>query len=173
MSDSLRPHGLQHARLPCPSLSPRVCSHSCPLRLDRAFFPLTLWKIDISMSTYHHLSFYCLLIYHLSSVNHAFIIYPSFTIIYLATIYLSNSTISVWPSVVARGEALPAMQRTWVPSVGQEDPLEEAIATLFNILPGESHGQRSLVGYSPWSKRVRHDSVTKQQKQQSFIYIYI
>ena len=32
------------------------------------------------------------------------------------------------------------------------------------LLPGESHGQRSLVGYSPWGrKRVRHDSVTKQQ----------
>ena len=31
MSDSLRPHGLQHARLPCPSLSPRTCSNSCPL----------------------------------------------------------------------------------------------------------------------------------------------
>ena len=29
--DSLRPHGLQHARLPCPSPSPRVCSNSCPL----------------------------------------------------------------------------------------------------------------------------------------------
>ena len=27
----LRPHGLQHARLPCPSLSPGVCSDSCPL----------------------------------------------------------------------------------------------------------------------------------------------
>ena len=25
------PQGLQHARLPCPSLSPRVCSHLCPL----------------------------------------------------------------------------------------------------------------------------------------------
>ena len=31
MSDSLRPHGLQHARLLCPSLSPGVCSNSCPL----------------------------------------------------------------------------------------------------------------------------------------------
>ena len=31
VSDSLRPHGRQHARLPCPSLSPRVCSNSCPL----------------------------------------------------------------------------------------------------------------------------------------------
>ena len=31
MSNSLRPHGLHHTRLPCPSLSPRVCSNSCPL----------------------------------------------------------------------------------------------------------------------------------------------
>ena len=31
MSDSLWLHGLQHARLPCPSVSLRVCSDSCPL----------------------------------------------------------------------------------------------------------------------------------------------
>ena len=31
MSDSLQPCGLQHARLPCPSVSPRVCSNRCPL----------------------------------------------------------------------------------------------------------------------------------------------
>ena len=31
MFDSLRSHGLQHARLPRPSLSPGVCSNSCPL----------------------------------------------------------------------------------------------------------------------------------------------
>ena len=31
MSDSLWPHELQHARLACPSLSPGVCSDSCPL----------------------------------------------------------------------------------------------------------------------------------------------
>ena len=31
MSDSLWPHGLQHARLHCPSLSSRACSNSCPL----------------------------------------------------------------------------------------------------------------------------------------------
>ena len=32
MSNSLQPHGLQHARLPCPSPTPRVCANSCPLR---------------------------------------------------------------------------------------------------------------------------------------------
>ena len=31
MSNSLQPQELQHSRLPCPSLSPRVCSNSCPL----------------------------------------------------------------------------------------------------------------------------------------------
>ena len=31
MSDSLRPPGLQHARPPCPSLSPGACSNPCPL----------------------------------------------------------------------------------------------------------------------------------------------
>ena len=30
-SDSLRPHGLQHTRLPCPSPTPGVYSNSCPL----------------------------------------------------------------------------------------------------------------------------------------------
>ena len=37
------------------------------------------------------------------------------------------------------------------------------------FLPGESHGQSDLAGYSPWGwKRVRHESVTKQQ-----LYMYI
>ena len=30
LANSLWPHGLQHARLPCPPLYPRVCSNSCP-----------------------------------------------------------------------------------------------------------------------------------------------
>ena len=44
MSDSLRPHGLHHARLPCSSLSSGVCSKSCllswlPLLLLTSVFP--------------------------------------------------------------------------------------------------------------------------------------
>ena len=31
VSNSLWPHGLQHARLPCPSPTPGACSNSCPL----------------------------------------------------------------------------------------------------------------------------------------------
>ena len=44
---------------------------------------------------------------------------------------------------------LPAMRETWVPSQGQEDPLGKGMATHSSNLPGESHGQRSLLGYSP------------------------
>ena len=41
------------------------------------------------------------------------------------------------------------MPETWVWSLGQEDPLEEDMATHSSILPEKLHGQRSLVGYSP------------------------
>ena len=42
------------------------------------------------------------------------------------------------------------MQETWVSSLGLEDPLEKEMVTYSSILSGESHGQRSLVGYRPW-----------------------
>ena len=44
---------------------------------------------------------------------------------------------------------LPAMREMQVLSLAQEDPLEEGIATHSRILARESHGQRSLAGYSP------------------------
>ena len=44
---------------------------------------------------------------------------------------------------------LPATQETQVQSLGREDALEKGKVTHSSILPGESHGQRSLVGYSP------------------------
>ena len=42
------------------------------------------------------------------------------------------------------------MQGTTVQSLGWGDPLEKEMATTPIFLPGKSHGQRSLVGYSPW-----------------------
>ena len=41
------------------------------------------------------------------------------------------------------------MQETQVRFLGREDPLEKEMATLSSVLAGESHGQRSLAGYSP------------------------
>ena len=48
---------------------------------------------------------------------------------------------------------LPAMQETWVWSLGQENPLEEEMQPTPVFLPGESHGQRSLAAYSPWGHK--------------------
>ena len=46
----------------------------------------------------------------------------------------------------------------WVGFLGQEDPLEEEMVTHSSILAWRIHGQRSLVGNSPWGhKRVRHN----------------
>ena len=40
-------------------------------------------------------------------------------------------------------------QETWVQSLGWEVSLGKETATTPVLLPGESHGERSLVGYSP------------------------
>ena len=49
-------------------------------------------------------------------------------------------------------------EEMWVRFLGQEDPLEEGMQPTPVFLPGESHRQRSLAGYSPWGhKRVGHD----------------
>ena len=38
-------------------------------------------------------------------------------------------------------------------SLGEEDPLEEAWKCIPVFLPGESHGWKNLVGYSPWGRK--------------------
>ena len=60
----------------------------------------------------------------------------------------------------------PAMQEVWVRSLAEEDPLEKEMATHSSMLawrrkwqptpvclPGEVHGQRCRVGYSPWGRK--------------------
>ena len=48
---------------------------------------------------------------------------------------------------------LPAKQETRIRSLFLEDPLEEGMAKTPVFLPRESHGQRSLAGYSPWGRK--------------------
>ena len=45
------------------------------------------------------------------------------------------------------------MQETWVWSLGQETPCRRAWLPTPVFLPGESHGQRNLVGYSPYGHK--------------------
>ena len=62
---------------------------------------------------------------------------------------------------------LPTMQETQVQSLGQEDPLEEAWQPTPVFLPGESHGQRSLAGYTPWVRQELYR--TEQLKLASYL----
>ena len=67
---------------------------------------------------------------------------------YVCSIYMLK-----WASLVAQPiKNLPAMQETWVRSLGWEDPLEKGTATHSSILTREFHGL-----YSPWGRRVGHD----------------
>ena len=68
-----------------------------------------------------------------------------------------------WASLVAQTvKNLPAMQETWVRSLGWEEPLEEEMATHSISLPGESPqtekpGRLQSMGL----QRVRHDLATE------------
>ena len=56
-------------------------------------------------------------------------------------------------SVVKNSPAMQDMQETQVLSLGQEDPLEEGMATHSSILAWRIPWRRSLVGYSPCGRK--------------------
>ena len=63
--------------------------------------------------------------------------------------------LSGWVSLVAQMvKNLSAMQKTWIQSLGHEDPLQKGMTASPVFLPGEFHGQRNLVAYTPWGHRV-------------------
>ena len=49
---------------------------------------------------------------------------------------------------------LPAMQETWVQSLGWEDRLEKGTSTYSSVLTWKIHGQKSLADCSPWGHKV-------------------
>ena len=55
--------------------------------------------------------------------------------------------------VVQMVKNMPAMWETQVQSLSQEDPLEMGMGPTPVFWPEEVHGQRSLVGYSPWDHK--------------------
>ena len=67
---------------------------------------------------------------------------------------MAESTLRNGVSLVAQMvKSLPAVQETQVRSLGQEDPWRRKWQPTPVFLPGESHGWRSLVGYSPWGRK--------------------
>ena len=60
----------------------------------------------------------------------------------------------------------PAVEETWVLSLGWEDPLEKGLLPILVFLPGEFNGQRSWWAKFMGSQRVKHDFVTNTNRQE-------
>ena len=57
------------------------------------------------------------------------------------------------PLVAQTVKRLPTMKETQVQSLGQEISWRRKWQPTPVLLPGKSHGRRSLVGYSPWGRK--------------------
>ena len=62
------------------------------------------------------------------------------------------------------------MPEILVQSLGREDPLERKWQPTLVYLPGKSHGQRSLAGYSPW---VHKESDMTERAQTNKLKVHI
>ena len=135
VSNSLQPCGLQHTRLPCLSLSPGIL--------------LKLMSIELVIPSNHLILCHPLLLLpsvfpsiRVFSSELAFLIsWPKYWSLSfsISPSRESSELISLrldWTSLVAQMvKNLPAVQETWVQSLGWEDPLEEGMATHSSILP--------------------------------------
>ena len=65
-----------------------------------------------------------------------------------STIYYCSTSL-----VAQMAKNLPAMWETWVQCLSRIDPLRREWLPTPVFLPGEFHGQRSLVGYGPWGHK--------------------
>ena len=67
------------------------------------------------------------------------------------------------------------MQEMRVQSLSREDPLEKEMATHLpgESLPGESHGQRSLAGYSPWGHKESDTTETTSNNTGMYVRVCV
>ena len=63
------------------------------------------------------------------------------------------------------------MQDTQVQFLGQEDLLEKEMEVTLVFLPGKSHGQKSLAGYSPWGCKELDTATEQQQNQTHLVFV--
>ena len=186
-SYSLRPHGLQHARLPCPSPTPRVYTNSCPLSrwchptisssvvpfssLHKSFpasmsfqmsqlftssgqsihvsasmsvLPMNIQLISFRMHWLDLLAVQgtlkSLLQHHSSKAS--ILRCSAFFIVQLSPLNIADHYIVPVTYIMdfpggSMVKNLPAMQETWVQSLGQEDTLKKEMATHSRILAWE------------------------------------
>ena len=96
-----------------------------------------------------------------------FISFSLFTYFFFVMAFLFSICLTSWVAQMVKN--LLAMQETWVQSLGQEDPLEEGMATHSSILAWRSPWTEEPGGLqSKGSHRVRHDWVTNTTTQQQY-----
>ena len=148
MSHSLWTHGLQHARLPCLSLSPEFAQFMsiewwCYLTITSSSAPfLFLPSIFTSIRVFSNE--YC----HLQWETYVFL-----GLIQFHTTQL-ESLVSIWKKQTMANLTEPSQERAerHVNICHSKNMFSSFVPTLV-FLPGESHGLGSLVGYSPWDHR--------------------
>ena len=170
-------HGLQHVRLPCPSPTPGAYSNSCPssqLSYDPAI-PLPHiysknWKHMVTQTfvygwlqhnyLHRHASFYCVSIYCALWIMQVVEIESLWQLCWatlLAPLFFPSSICSFCASVSHFGNSHNISN----PPRGRDyDSLEAQMrfrsfcpfSPTPVLLPGKSHGRRSLVGCSPWGR---------------------
>ena len=179
-SDSVQPHGLQHARLSCPSPSPRVCLNSCPLSqwchpTISLSCPLLLPSIFASIRVYSNELAICIRGQTIgasasaSALLHEYSLLISFRIgwfdllavqglssVFSSTTVQKHQFFNAQPSLgftnTSVSKNLPAMQETPVQFLSQEDPLEKGKATHSSILAWRIPRTIKFM----WSQRVGH-----------------
>ena len=96
------------------------------------------------------------------SLSHVRLVVTPWTAAYQAPPSMGFSRQECWSGV----PLLQCRRQGFNPQVGKTPWRSEWQPTPRVFLSGKSHGQRNMVGYSPWGhKRVRHDLPTKQQLQ--------
>ena len=183
MFDSLQPHGLQHTRLPCPSLSPRVCSNLCPLN-QWCHPTISFSVIPVSSCLQSFLALGSFLVSRLLCIRwpkyKSFSFSPSneysglisFRIDWfdLLAVQVTLKSLlqhqslkaSILPrlaflmaSLVAQTvkRSLPAMRETRVRFLGQEDPLKKKMAIHSSILAWKVPWTEEPDRHCPWGRK--------------------
>ena len=75
-------------------------------------------------------------------------------------------------SVVKNQPTMPETQEAQIGSLGQEDPLEEGIATHSSILPGESPQTEQPDGLQSWDRKESDKNEVTERKHTVFSRMY-
>ena len=170
MSNSLRPHELQHARPPCPSLTPRVHPNSCPssqwchpaiscrplLLLPPIPPSIRVLYVVIIPKAY--------LTWHSRMSGSRWVITPSWlsgswrSFLYSSSVYSSHLFLISSASV---------RRKHWSNSWVEKIPWRRAWQPIPVFLPGKSHGQRSLMGYRLLGHKKSDRTEVTEQKHAS------